>query len=31
MIPVHKLAQMLGQLRSIDDLVKSQEPLSLDD
>ena len=31
MIPVHKMAQMIGQLRSIDDLVKSQAPLSLDD
>ena len=31
MIPVHKMAQMIGQLRSIDELVKSQAPLSLTD
>ncbi|WP_299031747.1 3-deoxy-8-phosphooctulonate synthase [uncultured Sulfitobacter sp.] len=31
MIPVHKMAQLIGQLRSIDDLTKSQEPLNLTD
>ena len=31
MIPVHKMSQLIGQLRAIDDLVKSQDPLVLDD
>ena len=31
MIPVHKMAQVIGQLRAIDDLTKSQEPLVLTD
>ena len=31
MIPVHKMAQLIGQLRAIDDLTKSQEPLVLTD
>ena len=31
MIPVHKMAQLIGQLRTIDDLTKSQDPLILND
>ena len=31
MIPVHKMAQLIGQLRAIDDLTKAQEPLVLTD
>lgn len=31
MIPVHKMAQLIGQLRAIDDLTKSQDPLVLND
>lgn len=31
MIPVHKMAALIGQLRSLDDLIKSQEPLTLND
>jgi len=31
MIPVHKMAQLIGQLRALDDLTKSQDALSLND
>jgi 2-dehydro-3-deoxyphosphooctonate aldolase (KDO 8-P synthase) len=31
MIPVHKMAQLIAQLRAIDNLTKSQEPLNLND
>ena len=31
MIPVHKMVQLIGQLRSLDDLVKSHDALVLDD
>jgi 2-dehydro-3-deoxyphosphooctonate aldolase (KDO 8-P synthase) len=31
MIPVHKMAQLIDQLRAIDNLTKSQEPLNLND
>lgn len=29
MIPVHKMAELIGQLRAIDDLTKSQAPIDL--